>query len=136
MNILPSKDGLVHISKLATGFLNHPEDVVKEGDKLKVKVAEVRRSGRGCLVSSYTLVRSGGTTQQTGGYSGGGDRRPDSEFRTERIFQRRPRRSPARNISRADDNIPGLLRRNETLKNRVSASYLPKSISGKSRRPN
>ena len=92
VNILPGKDGLVHISKLATGYLNHPEDVVKEGDKLKVKVAEVDDQGRINLVPVTPLVAPAGSAQPTG-YSGGGDRRPDSNFRRRESFgdQRRGR---------------------------------------------
>ena len=102
VNILPGKDGLVHISKLATGFLNHPEDVVKEGDKLKVKVAEVDDQGRVNLVPVTPLVAPAGTTQQTGGYSGDGDRRPDSGFRRRESFSddRRSPRKPYRDRGR------------------------------------
>ena len=101
VNILPGKDGLVHISKLATGFLNHPEDVVKEGDKLKVKVAEVDDQGRVNLVPVTPLVAPAGSTQP-GGYSGSGDRRADSGFRRRESFSddRRGSRKPYRNRGR------------------------------------
>ena len=92
VNILPGKDGLVHISKLATGYLNHPEDVVKEGDKLKVKVAEVDDQGRINLVPVTPLVAPAGSSQPTG-YSGGEDRRPDSGFRRRESFSN-DRRGP------------------------------------------
>ena len=101
VNILPGKDGLVHISKLATGFLNHPEDVVKEGDKLKVKVAEVDDQGRVNLVPVTPLVAPAGTAQPSG-YSGSGDRRPDSGFRRRESFSddRRGPRKPYRDRGR------------------------------------
>ena len=41
VEILPGKDGLCHISKLANHRVEKVEDVVKEGDWLKVKVMEV-----------------------------------------------------------------------------------------------
>ena len=41
VEILPGKDGLCHISKLADHRVEKVEDVVKEGDWLKVKVMEV-----------------------------------------------------------------------------------------------
>ncbi len=41
VEILPGKDGLCHISKLANHRVEKVEDVVKEGDYLKVKVMEV-----------------------------------------------------------------------------------------------
>jgi polyribonucleotide nucleotidyltransferase len=42
----PGKDGLVHISKLAHHRVNKVEDVVKLGDKVKVKLVEVDDQGR------------------------------------------------------------------------------------------
>ncbi len=41
VEILPGKDGLVHISNLAQGHVNNVEDVVKVGDALDVEVIEV-----------------------------------------------------------------------------------------------
>ena len=38
VNFFGSKDGLVHVSQLAQGRVNKPSDVVKEGDKVKVKL--------------------------------------------------------------------------------------------------
>ena len=38
VNFYGSKDGLVHISQLAKGRVNKTQDVVKEGDKVKVKL--------------------------------------------------------------------------------------------------
>ena len=38
VNILPGKDGLVHISELANKRVAKVTDVVKEGDAVKVKV--------------------------------------------------------------------------------------------------
>ncbi len=46
VNILPGTDGLVHISQLANRRVTKVSDVVKEGDKLKVKVLEVGRDGK------------------------------------------------------------------------------------------
>ena len=43
---LPGKDGMVHISKLAKGRVEKCEDVVKIGDELEVKVAEIDSQGR------------------------------------------------------------------------------------------
>ena len=41
VEILPGKDGLCHISKLANKRVEKVEDVVKEGDRLLVKVMEI-----------------------------------------------------------------------------------------------
>ena len=46
VQILPGTDGLVHISQLANYRVKKVTDVVKEGDKLKVKVLEVGRDGK------------------------------------------------------------------------------------------
>jgi polyribonucleotide nucleotidyltransferase len=46
VNIMPGKDGLVHISQLADGRVEKVEDVVKLGDKIKVKLLEVDSQGR------------------------------------------------------------------------------------------
>ena len=46
VELLPGKDGMVHISKLAKGRVEKCEDVVKEGDYLEVKVAEIDSQGR------------------------------------------------------------------------------------------
>ena len=46
VNILPNKDGLVHISQLANRRVAKVTDVVKEGDTVKVKVLDIDRQGR------------------------------------------------------------------------------------------
>ena len=46
VELLPGKDGMVHISKLAKGRVEKCEDVVKIGDELEVKVAEIDSQGR------------------------------------------------------------------------------------------
>ncbi|MDI6605857.1 MAG: polyribonucleotide nucleotidyltransferase [Candidatus Omnitrophota bacterium] len=44
--IAPGKDGLVHISELAEGFVKNVEDIVKVGDEFKVKVIGIDELGR------------------------------------------------------------------------------------------
>ncbi len=46
VNILPNKDGLVHISQLSSQRVAKVSDVIKEGDMVKVKVLEIDRQGR------------------------------------------------------------------------------------------
>jgi len=46
VEILPGKDGLVHVSKMATKYVTDPNEVVKIGDKVKVKVVEIDDMGR------------------------------------------------------------------------------------------
>ncbi len=46
VEILPEKQGLVHVSKLSNDFVNNATDVVKVGDSLEVKVYEIDDQGR------------------------------------------------------------------------------------------
>lgn len=46
VQILPGKDGLVHISQIAFERVNKVSDYLKVGDEVKVKVLEVDRQGR------------------------------------------------------------------------------------------
>ena len=46
VEILPGKEGLVHISKLAQERVEKVEDVVNVGDEIKVKVIEIDDQGR------------------------------------------------------------------------------------------
>lgn len=46
VEMVPGKEGLVHVSKMGTGFVKHPEDVVKLGQKIKVKVYQIDNMGR------------------------------------------------------------------------------------------
>ncbi|MBU0605152.1 MAG: polyribonucleotide nucleotidyltransferase [Candidatus Omnitrophica bacterium] len=44
--ILPGKEGLIHVSELAAKFVKNVEDVVKVGDEVNVKVMEIDQQGR------------------------------------------------------------------------------------------
>ena len=46
VNILPGRDGLVHISQISRERVNQVSDVLSEGDQVKVKVLEVDKQGR------------------------------------------------------------------------------------------
>lgn len=46
VEILPGKDGLVHVSDMREGFVKDPNEVVKLGDKVKVRVKEIDDLGR------------------------------------------------------------------------------------------
>ena len=46
VEILPGKDGLVHISELAEGHVDRVEDVVDVGDEVTVRVIEIDNLGR------------------------------------------------------------------------------------------
>ncbi len=57
VEILPGKEGLVHISQLALERVAKVEDVVKPGDEILVKVTEIDRQGR-INLSRKDLLRS------------------------------------------------------------------------------
>ncbi|HYE60304.1 MAG TPA: S1 RNA-binding domain-containing protein, partial [Candidatus Kapabacteria bacterium] len=46
VQILPNKDGMVHVSEISWERVNRPADVLKLGDKVKVKVKEIDNLGR------------------------------------------------------------------------------------------
>jgi len=46
VQILPGKDGLVHVSEMKEERVNKPSDVVKEGDKVTVKLVAIDDRGR------------------------------------------------------------------------------------------
>ena len=46
VNILPGRDGLVHISQISRERVNQVSDVLREGDVVKVKVLEIDKQGR------------------------------------------------------------------------------------------
>lgn len=55
VEFLPGKEGLVHISELANQRVNRVEDVVKEGDPIKVKLLKKDEKGRYNLSHKATL---------------------------------------------------------------------------------
>ena len=62
VEILPGKDGLVHISELADHRVESVEDEVKIGDELMVQVSEIDRMGR--INLSRRAVLAGETVEQ------------------------------------------------------------------------
>ena len=91
VEFLPGKDGLVHISQLASGHVPSVEDVVRVGDEVMVMVTNIDRDGRVRLSRQAVLEnwtaeearerdsgggRSGGRSgERSGGRSGGRGRR-------------------------------------------------------------
>jgi polyribonucleotide nucleotidyltransferase len=95
VEILPGKEGLVHISKLSRQRVAQVSDVVKEGDKIQVKLIEIDKVGR--LNLSYIDAidpMPGGSMEGNRGTSGGNsnrnsDRNPDRNSDNRRDFRRR-----------------------------------------------
>lgn len=46
VNLFGDTDGMVHVSNLAHGYVNHPKDLVKLGQTLKVKVVSIDEKGK------------------------------------------------------------------------------------------
>ena len=46
IEIIPGQDGLLHISELSNEYVKNVEDVVKEGDMVKVKILAIDNQGR------------------------------------------------------------------------------------------
>ncbi|EGL16658.1 MULTISPECIES: polyribonucleotide nucleotidyltransferase [unclassified Paenibacillus] len=63
VEVLPGKEGLVHISQLSTERVAKVEDVVKVGDTITVKVTEIDNQGRVNLSRKATLVNNEVSTQ-------------------------------------------------------------------------
>jgi polyribonucleotide nucleotidyltransferase len=80
VEILPGKDGLVHVSDMSDDFVKNPEEIVKIGDKLKVRVKEIDDLGRINLSMRLDPSKDKPRGERPGGFSG-------------RKFERRPRRS-------------------------------------------
>jgi polyribonucleotide nucleotidyltransferase len=59
VQILPGTDGLCHISQLSTRRVTSVSEVVKEGDKLRVKVLEINRDGKIRLSHKAVLEEEG-----------------------------------------------------------------------------
>ena len=63
VQLLPGKDGLVHISQLAKERVKKVEDVVKIGDEITVKVMEIDKQGR-INLSRKVLLKDEEKTQE------------------------------------------------------------------------
>lgn len=71
VEILPGKDGLVHVSDMAEEFVKDPNDIVKIGDKITVRVREVDTLGRINLSMNMDPTKDKPKTERG---HGGGDR--------------------------------------------------------------
>jgi polyribonucleotide nucleotidyltransferase len=46
VNFFGKRDGLVHVSQMASERVNHPKDILKEGQEIKVKLLEIDNRGK------------------------------------------------------------------------------------------
>jgi polyribonucleotide nucleotidyltransferase len=97
VQILPGKEGLVHISQLAPNRIEKVEDVVKLGDQIEVKVTEI--DGQGRLNLSRKALLAGTSGNGDGNYRERGERR-------ERNERSAPVNAPANAPANAPVNAP------------------------------
>lgn len=74
VQILPNKDGLVHVSEIKWERVGKPGDILNMGDKVQVKVKEIDNLGRVNLSMKALLPRPEGYVEPTrpaGGFGGG-----------------------------------------------------------------
>lgn len=72
VEVLPGKEGLVHISQLANYRVARVEDVVNVGDSLKVQVSEIDDQGR--INLTHKPFAAAPTPEQAAASANGGDR--------------------------------------------------------------
>ena len=70
VEILPGTEGLVHISELRHGRTEKTEDVVKRGDRVKVKLIDVDERGRLRLSMRALLPKPEGAEEEGNGHAG------------------------------------------------------------------
>src|SRR3989339_412669 len=99
IEILPGRDGMVHVSKMAPYRVGRPGDLLNIGDEVCVKIEEIDEQGRTNLsmvgiVENEELWKNQKGKQEGGGFGGGfrgndrgggrgnfRDRRPNSNFK-------------------------------------------------------
>lgn len=75
VEVLPGKEGMVHVSKMSSEFVKDPNDIVSVGKKVKVKVVEIDEQGR----INLTMLLEGNPARDNRGTAGaGGPARPMS----------------------------------------------------------
>lgn len=74
MEIMPGKEGLLHVSELDYGYVANVEDHLQVGDKLEVKLIEIRPDGKLRLSRKPFLPKPEGYDESQE-RRGGGDRR-------------------------------------------------------------
>ncbi len=73
VEILPGKEGLVHVSRMEEGFVKDPHNKVSVGDKVKVKVYEIDERDR---INLTMVLDEKKGAQSSGGSSGSKKKKP------------------------------------------------------------
>lgn len=100
VEVLPGKEGLVHISELSSGYVSNVRDEVNEGDEIKVKVIEIDDLGRINLSRKALMGSSpsqgGGSNRGSLAQRGGRPQRGNQRRRPQSRLNRPPRRDHQR----------------------------------------
>jgi len=123
VEITPGKDGLVHISQMAPGHVEKPEDVVTEGQEVKVRVTDVSPDGK---VGLSMLFGADIKPESEGRPSGGG-------FRPGPSFSDRQGGMPRSSSSGFRSSGYGGERRSSGFSSRSSGGFRPSGGRGGSR---
>ncbi len=78
VEVLPKQEGLVHVSEIAPYRVNHPSDLLKEGDEITVKVLEIDSMGR--INLSHKQTEEGAKLRMPEGYQEQTPRPAQSRF--------------------------------------------------------
>ena len=94
VEVLPGKEGMVHVSQMGQGFVKNPNDVVSVGQKVKVRVAEIDDQGR--INLSMKFEEEGGREPTSGG-GGESSETPRPQEQSQQPYRsQRPVRQPER----------------------------------------
>jgi polyribonucleotide nucleotidyltransferase len=91
VEVLPGKDGLLHVSELDWKRVEKVEDVLKVGDQIEVKLVSLEDGGKLRLSRKVLLEKPEGYVE-----------RPERSDRPERRGERRDSRGPSRDRGRGD----------------------------------
>jgi polyribonucleotide nucleotidyltransferase len=113
VEIMPGTEGLVHISELKHGRTEKTEDVVKKGDRVKVKLLDRDERGRLRLSMKALLPKPEGMTEEEGNGGGRGGRGERGGERPRRGDEHRreaaePRAARSNDAEAEGDGSPGV----------------------------
>jgi len=114
VNIEEGIDGLVHISNISDKRLNHPSDVLKEGDIVTAKVISYKDSGMGLSIKD--AVDNGEGEQKEPDKRTRNAARPNTE--------RKGKKAPTDEISKEEQEIVANYGGTETISNNVLGDML------------
>ncbi len=110
VEIMPGTEGLVHISELKHGRTEKTEDVVKKGDRVKVKLLDRDERGRLRLSMKALVPKPEGVAEEegNGGGRGRGDRGGERPRRDEHRRDAEPRAARGGEGEEQGDGSPGV----------------------------